>query len=277
MENIFETRYSSAPKHVKKYDTQELRDDFLIDGLMTENKIKLVYSFFDRMIVAGIVPLDKPASMPVLPLQKSEFFTERRETGIINLGGPGKVLAEKNEYPLNYKDALYLGKGNRAISFISDQPEKPAKFYINAALAHKQLPDKIIKREEANAVVLGSDPEANSRTLYQYIVPNNVETCQLMMGITQVDRGSVWNTMPCHTHELRMEVYFYFEVPENQAVCHYMGTPDETRHIWVHNEQAVISPPWSIHSASGTANYNFIWGMAGSDSEMDHIATKSLR
>ena len=276
MEIKEEIRYASHPGDAKNYDTTRIREEFLVKELFVKNEVNLTYSFEDRMIIGGLMPVENLLELKPMDIQKAEFFLQRREMGIINVGETGKIIADEQEYTLNYKDALYIGKGTKSIKFFSEEQDKPAKFYINSALAHTSFPSKKVPRKNANPVYLGDQEHSNKRVLNQYIVPGIVDTCQLMLGITEVYSGNVWNTMPCHLHPLRMEAYFYFEIDEGQAVMHLMGRPDETRHIWVHNEQAVISPSWSIHSASGTVNYSFIWGMSGSDSDMDGVSIQEL-
>ena len=258
----FETRYASSPQAVKQYDTEQLRAEFLIDNLMETGKINLTYSHYDRYIAGSAVPI-QPLTLETIDPLKSSFFLERRELGIINVGGNGVVLVDGTSYELGFKDALYIGSGNKEVVFKSDDANNPAKFYLNSAPAHKNFPTKKVGLAEANKLQLGTMETANHRTVNQMIIGGIVETCQLQMGMTELKTGSVWNTMPAHVHDRRMEVYFYLDIPENQAVCHFMGQPQETRHIWMHNHQAVISPPWSIHSGAGTSNYTFIWGMAG--------------
>ncbi|MCM4154840.1 5-dehydro-4-deoxy-D-glucuronate isomerase [Gramella sp. AN32] len=258
----FETRYASSPQTVKKYDTSQLREEFLINNLMEQAKINLVHTHYDRYIAGSAVPLE-PLKLETIDLLKADYFLERRELGIINVGASGEVLVDDTSYKLEHKDALYIGQGNKDVTFKSDDPKDPAKFYLNSAPAHTSYPTKKVSLSEANKLELGSLETANDRTVNQMIIGGIVTTCQLQMGMTELKRGSVWNTMPAHTHDRRMEVYFYLEVPEGQSVCHFMGEPQETRHIWMQNHEAVISPPWSIHAGSGTSNYTFIWGMAG--------------
>jgi 4-deoxy-L-threo-5-hexosulose-uronate ketol-isomerase len=279
MTTTFETRYASSPKAVKKYDTQELRDEFLIPDLMEPGNIKLTYTHYDRYIAGGAVPISALKLETINPL-KSDYFLERREMGIINVGANGSISVDGEIYDINHKDALYIGKGVKEVVFKSDNAKNPAKFYINSAPAHKTFPTKKVSLAEANKIELGSLETANHRIVNQMIIGGIVTTCQLQMGMTELKKGSVWNTMPAHVHDRRMEVYFYLDVPENQAVCHFMGQPQETRHIWMHNHQAVISPPWSIHSGSGTSNYTFIWGMAGENldyNDMDVSKITNLR
>ncbi|MFH4967531.1 5-dehydro-4-deoxy-D-glucuronate isomerase [Gaetbulibacter sp. M240] len=279
METIYDTRYASNPEAVKHYDTTQLRTEFLIDNLMQEDKIVFTYSHYDRYIAGSAVPLNSLTLESIDPL-KSDYFLERRELGIINVGGSGSVVVNGDVYSMGFKDALYIGKGNKEVVFISNDPNNPAKFYLNSAPAHKTYPIKKVGITEANKIELGSLETANHRTVNQMIIGGIVETCQLQMGMTELRTGSVWNTMPAHVHDRRMEVYFYLDVPEDQAVCHFMGEPQETRHIWMQNHQAVISPPWSIHAGSGTSNYTFIWGMAGENldyNDMDKANITDLR
>lgn len=268
----FEVRYAVHPEDMKSYDTTRIRKEFLIEKVMVPGEVSLVYSFYDRYIVGGIVPTDKAIKLDAHDELKANYFLERREMGIINVGGEGKVIADGKAYVLKFKEALYLGRGIKEVVFESTDSSKPAHFYINSAPAHKELPSRHVTLAEANVLQLGSMETSNERQINQLLIKEVVETCQLQMGMTELKPGSVWNTMPAHTHNRRMEAYFYFQVPEKQAVCHFMGQPDETRHIWMQNEQAVLSPSWSIHSAAGTSNYIFIWGMAGENldySDMD--------
>lgn len=279
MSTNYETRYASDPEAFKKYDTTELRHKFLIDDLMEKGKIKLLYTHYDRYIVGSAVP-EKTLKLESIDPLKADFFLERREIGLINVGDTGKVIVDGEAYTLDYKDALYIGKGAKDVLFESVDPKKPAKFYLNSALAHKTHPTKKVGLEQANKLELGSLETANHRIVNQMIVSSVVTTCQLQMGMTELKTGSVWNTMPAHVHDRRMEVYFYLDLPENQSVCHFMGQPEETRHIWMQNHQAVISPPWSIHCGSGTSSYSFIWGMAGENldyGDMDVSEITALR
>jgi 4-deoxy-L-threo-5-hexosulose-uronate ketol-isomerase len=280
MATIYEERYAYHPDDFKTYDTEKIRKEFLVEKVMEPGNIRLVYSAIERYIVGGAVPVDKPLKLePIDPL-KAEFFCYRREVGVISVAGPGSVVVDGTEYKMNFKDALYIGKGSKEVEFRSDDPEKPAHFYINSAPAHKEYPVKHVTQGDANVLHLGSLETSNERKIYQLLINTVVETCQLQMGLTELMPGSVWNTMPPHQHNRRNEVYFYFNLPEDQAICHIMGQPDETRHLWMHNEQAVISPNWSIHSAAGTSNYIFIWGMAGENldyTDMDHIKPTELR
>jgi len=276
----YSSRYASSPEAVKKYDTQELRDEFLIDDLMQEDEVVLVYSHYDRYIAGSAVPVKGDLALETIDPLKAPYFLERRELGIINVGGSGSVIVEGTSYELGFKDALYIGSGNKEVIFKSDDSNNPAKFYLNSAPAHTSYPTKKVSLAEANKLQLGTMETANHRTVNQMIIGSVVTTCQLQMGMTELKPGSVWNTMPAHVHDRRMEVYFYLDIPQDQAVCHFMGQPQETRHIWMNNHQAVISPPWSIHSGSGTSNYTFIWGMAGENldyGDMDVCKITDLR
>lgn len=275
----YESRYASSPEAVKKYDTKELRDAFLIDNLMQSDKISLIYTHYDRHIAGSAVPVSHLKLQAIDPM-KAEYFLERREMGIINVGATGSVEVDGISYSLAHKDALYIGKGSKEVIFKSDDAGKPAKFYLNSSPAHTAYPTKKVSLEQANKLELGSLETANHRTVSQMIIGGVVETCQLQMGMTELKTGSVWNTMPAHVHDRRMEVYFYFDVPEGHSVCHFMGQPQETRHIWMQNHEAVISPPWSVHCGSGTSNYTFIWGMAGENldyTDMDVARITDLR
>ncbi|WP_298484507.1 5-dehydro-4-deoxy-D-glucuronate isomerase [uncultured Maribacter sp.] len=279
METIYETRYASSPEAVKKYNTKELREEFLVDNLMQLGKINLTYSHYDRYIAGSAVP-QKPLKLEAIDPLKAGFFLDRRELGIINVGGNGSVEVDGETYQLGLKDALYIGMGIKSVIFKSDDQKNPAKFYLNSAPAHTNYPTTKVSLKDANKLELGSLETANHRTVNQMIIGGVVTSCQLQMGMTELKTGSVWNTMPAHVHDRRMEVYFYLDIPEEQAVCHFMGQPQETRHIWMQNHQAVISPPWSIHCGSGTSNYTFIWGMAGENldyTDMDVAKITELR
>ncbi len=275
----YEERYAYNPQDFKQYDTERIRKEFLVEKLMETGKINMVYSHIERYIVGGAVPVDQLVLETIEPL-KADYFCERREIGIINIGNTGSVLVDGKEYVLEFKDALYIGKENKEVIFKSADQENPARFYFNSAPAHKEFPVKHVTLKDANVLQLGSLESSNERNINQLLINTVVETCQLQMGMTELKPGSVWNTMPAHTHNRRNEVYFYFNLPEEQAICHFMGEPEETRHIWMKNEQAVISPSWSIHSAAGTSNYIFIWGMAGENldyTDMDIIKPTELR
>ena len=280
MNTNFESRFAVSPKEAKQMNTEELRTNFLIDNIFSADEVKLVLSHFDRFITAGAMPVSQKIALPNPENLKAAYFLERREIGIINVGGKGVVTADGVAFELDYKEALYIGKGAKEVFFESLDANNPAKYYLNSAPAHHTFPTKKVTKSDAEIVVLGSLETANHRTINKMLVNSVVETCQVQMGMTELKTGSVWNTMPAHTHDRRMEVYFYFEIPENQSVCHFMGEPQETRHIWMQNNQAVISPNWSIHSGAGTSNYTFIWGMAGENldyGDMDHCAINDLK
>ncbi|RKI81068.1 5-dehydro-4-deoxy-D-glucuronate isomerase [bacterium 0.1xD8-71] len=286
-----ELRTAASPKDVKYYTTQRLREEFLIQNLFVADEIKLVYSHIDRIITGAATPVSKTLELTAGDELRAEYFLQRREMGVINVGGTGVITIDGKQYELAYKDGMYIGMGARDISFSSKDSSAPAKFYLNSAPAHKAYPTVLIKPEgepgegivivkDENKVELGSLEESNHRVICKYILPGQVESCQLVMGMTKLAPGSVWNTMPCHTHDRRMEVYLYFEMPEDAFVMHYMGEPDETRHIIMRNEEAVISPSWSIHAGSGSQAYTFIWGMVGENQafdDMDAVAMKDLR
>lgn len=274
-----EVRHGANPNDVKLYTTERLRNDFLIQGLFKPGEVKLVYSQIDRIITGSACPI-KPITLEAGAELRAKYFLERREMGVINIGPKGVVKVDGVPYELDTKDGLYIGMGAKEIIFESKDGNKPAKFYFNSAPAHKTYPTVLIKPENCVQVELGTLEESNHRVITKYILPGQVESCQLVMGMTSLKPGSVWNTMPCHTHDRRMEVYLYFNLPENAVVFHYMGEPTETRHIVMRNEEAVISPSWSIHSASGTQAYTFIWGMVGENQafdDMDAVAMKDLR
>ena len=263
MDVIYKKRHNVHPEDFKAYGTQRIRDEFLIEDVMVTDKISLTYSFIDRYIVGGAIPATKALELTSIDPLKADYFLERREMGVINVGGKGKIITDTDTFDVDYKEAVYLSRGTKKVVFESVDAANPAHFYINSAPAHKEYPTRHVTLKDANVLQLGSLQTSNERQINQLLVKEVVQTCQLQMGMTELKPGSVWNTMPAHTHDRRMEAYFYFEVPENQAVCHFMGDPEETRHIWMKNEEAVLSPSWSIHSAAGTSNYIFIWGMAG--------------
>jgi 4-deoxy-L-threo-5-hexosulose-uronate ketol-isomerase len=268
MATNYELRYNSHPQDFKSYDTTRIRKEFLISNLFESGNVNMVYSMIDRYIVGGARPAGAKLLLETIEPLKAEYFLERRELGIINVGGKGTVYVDGTAYELGYKDALYVGRGAKEVIFEGEE----ALFYFNSANAHTTYPTKQVTLGDANKLELGSLKTSNDRTVNQMILSGVVETCQLQMGMTALKDGSVWNTMPAHTHSRRMEAYFYFEVPQDQAVCHFMGEPQETRHLWMQNNEAVLSPEWSIHSAAGTSNYIFIWGMAGENldySDMD--------
>jgi 4-deoxy-L-threo-5-hexosulose-uronate ketol-isomerase len=272
-------RFAIHPDQCNSFDTRQLRENFLVENLFVDNSIQLVYTHYDRLIVGGAKPGASESKLETFDSLKSDYFLERREIGIINVGDEGTVKADGQKYSLANKEALYIGRGAKEISFSSDSKNGPL-FYFNSAPAHTSYPTKKISLSEAETVELGSKENANERTIRKMIVQSKVQTCQLQMGLTQLKPGSIWNTMPSHTHDRRMEAYFYFDLAEGTAVCHFMGEPTETRHIWVKNNQAIISPPWSIHSGAGTSNYSFIWGMAGENldyGDMDVVPPNELR
>ncbi len=272
-------RYAHHPDDVQKYTTKELRDHFLIPTLFKKDEINLTYTMYDRYIAGGAFPVNEKLKLEPIDALKADFFLERRELGIINVGGKGKVTVEGQVYELGHKEALYVGRGNKEVIFEAADGEQPY-FYINSAPAHKEYPTKKVTKNEAEIVELGDSKYSNKRTINKLLVNSVVETCQLQMGMTELQEGNVWNTMPPHTHSRRMEVYFYFDLEEGQTISHFMGQPDETRHIFMQNHQAVISPEWSIHAGAGTSNYTFIWGMAGENldyGDMDKVAPDELK
>ena len=276
----YDRRRACHPEDVKNYDTTKLRKEFLVENLFVKDEINLSYSQYERYILGGAFPVDQELTMETIDAIKSEYFCERRELGIISIAGDGVVTVDGKAYTLKAKEALYVGRGSKVVKFASLDKANPAKFYLSSTPAHTEYPTTVVNKEKANILNLGAKETCNERTIYQLIVPGIVDSCQLVMGLTELHEGSVWNTMPAHVHDRRMEVYFYFEVPEDQAVCHFMGQPQETRHVWLGNNDAIISPPWSIHSGSGTSNYTFIWGMAGENldyGDMDFCEIKDLK
>ena len=277
-------RYSSSPNDVKRYTTEELRKEFLIQNLYQPDTVQAVYSHVDRMVVLGIMPVNQ-----ALPIDKgidvwsnfgTNFFLERREAGVFNLGGPGWIEADGERFAMGFEDCLYITKGTRQVTFGSDCAENPARFYLVSAPAHKVCKTTFIPIQKANKRPCGSAETANQRVINQFIHPDVLETCQLSMGLTQLASGSVWNSMPPHTHERRMEIYSYFDLPEGNVVLHLMGQPQETRHIVMQNYEAVISPSWSLHAGCGTSNYTFIWAMGGENQafdDMDNLAVNQLQ
>lgn len=280
MRTITDERFAVHVDDYKHYDTEKLRKHFLIDKVFVPGDITFAYTHYDRLMVGGVQPTVEPIKLDSYDQLKSEYFLQRRELGAINVGGNGKVKVDGEEYSVAHKEAIYIGQGAKEVIFSSDNAESPAKFYLNSAPAHHPYPTRKVGKADANVLQLGSSETCNERSIYQLLIHSVVQTCQLQMGMTELKSGSIWNTMPMHTHSRRMEAYFYFEVPEDQAVCHFMGPATESRHLWVTNEQAVISPPWSVHSGAGTANYTFIWGMAGENldySDMDFYKPSELR
>lgn len=280
MEINFKSRFALGPEEVKQMNTAQLREHFLIENIFEAGKVHLTLSHYDRFIAGGIMPLGEKIELPNPEKLKANYFLERRELGIINVGGTGTIIADYVRFEIGFKEALYIGQSTKKVVFSSSDQNNPAKFYINSAPAHHAYPSKKISKKDAEKVETGSAETANHRVINKLLVNSVVPTCQLQMGMTELKSGSVWNTMPAHTHDRRMEVYFYFEVPEGQSVSHFMGEPQETRHIWMQNEQAVISPNWSIHAGAGTSNYTFIWGMAGENlnyGDMDKVEITELR
>lgn len=277
-------RYLTNPKDVRNYNTDELRKEFLVQNLYEPDEVVGVYSHADRVVVLGIYPVHETVSVSQgIDVKKdfgTQYFLERREAGVFNIGGKGKIIADGQEYEMNYKDCLYIAKGTKEVFFLSCNTEEPARFYLISTPAHKAFPTTYIPIANAKKRQIGDSKTANKRVINQFIHPDVLETCQLSMGMTSLETGSVWNTMPAHTHERRMEIYTYFEIPHGNKVFHFMGRPEETRHILVDNYEAVISPPWSIHCGAGTSNYTFIWAMAGENrafDDMDNIAIEKLK
>lgn len=275
-----DTRYANHPNDSKKYDTKELREHYLQEKIFEKDEVSLTYSHVDRIIFGGVMPVDKEVILEATAELRADYFLQRREMGAINVGGKGAVVLDGVKYELNKYEGLYIGMGTKEISFISEDKNNPAKFYINCVPAHKTYPTVKIDRSKAVTADLGDQANMNKRTIYKFIHPEVCKSCQLSMGVTMLKEGNSWNSMPCHTHERRMEVYFYFDLPQEQRVFHLMGQPQETRHIVMANEQAVISPSWSIHAGVGTSNYTFIWGMCGENQEfddMDNIEIKDMK
>ena len=263
MKTNYEIRYAANPEDARCYDTARLRRDFLMERVFAADEVNMVYSMYDRMVVGGAMPVKEELTLEAIDPLKADCFTQRREIGIYNVGGVGCVRVGGETYELQFKEALYIGRGEHDVVFVSIDPKQPAKFYFNSATAHTAYPTRKVTKQDAMVAHMGSLETSNERNINKMLVNQVLPTCQLQMGMTELATGSVWNTMPAHVHSRRMEAYFYFELPADQAVCHFMGEPQETRHIWMQNEQAVLSPEWSIHSAAATHNYTFIWGMAG--------------
>lgn len=272
--------YAHHPEDVKTYTTEKLREEFLMETVFRSDEITLTYSHVDRIIYGGAMPVEKALSLDAGKELAAKYFLERRELGVINVGGDGTITCDGEVHDIRAKEGIYIGRGTKEVVFASNDPSQPAKFYLNSCPAHTSYPTVKIDRQKALARPLGDSATMNKRTIYQFIHPDVLQSCQLSMGMTVLEEGSGWNTMPCHTHERRMEVYFYFDMAEDTRVFHMMGKPDETRHIVISNEQAVLSPSWSIHAGIGTRNYTFIWGMCGENQDfddMDHVAMKDLR
>ena len=263
MKTNYEIRYAAHPEDARHYDTARIRRDFLIERLFAADEVNMVYSMYDRMVVGGAMPVAEDLKLEAIDPLKTKFFTSRREIGVYNVGGEGSVKVGNKIFELGYKEALYIGRDDRDVIFSSKDAAKPAKFYFNSTTAHCAYSCRKITKQDAVVAHMGSLEMSNERNINKMIVNQVLPTCQLQMGMTELATGSVWNTMPAHVHSRRMEAYFYFELPDDQAICHFMGEPQETRHIWMRGEQAVLSPEWSIHSAAATHNYTFIWGMGG--------------
>nr|WP_024966308.1 5-dehydro-4-deoxy-D-glucuronate isomerase [Pantoea sp. IMH] len=277
-----QVRQSIHSDHAKQLDTAGLRREFLIETIFEADGYTMTYSHIDRIVIGGVMPVSQTVALAgdVGKAFGVSYFLERRELGVINIGGPGTITVDGHCYEVGNKEALYVGKGAREVVFASSDAQKPAKFYYNSAPAHTTYPTKLVTKDQVSPQTLGSAETSNLRTINKYLVPDVLTTCQLTMGLTELAEGNLWNTMPCHTHDRRMEVYFYFNMDEETAVFHMMGQPQETRHLLVHNEQAVISPSWSIHSGVGTKNYTFIWGMVGENQvfdDMDHVKVSEIR
>lgn len=274
-------RYASHPNEVKQFDTERLQSEFQINALFVPNEIKLVYSHVDRFIIGGVLPTTSTLQLQADKKEMAaDYFLERREIGIINVGGRGTITVDGTVYNMDSKDCIYIGLGSKDITFASENAAEPAKFYFNSTPAHKTYPTVKAAISEATPAHLGSINTSNERTIYKYIHLDGIQSCQLVMGMTLLKPGNMWNTMPSHTHNRRSEVYFYFDMPEDAVVFHMMGEPQQTRHVVMRNEQAIISPSWSIHSGVGTNNYTFIWGMAGENQmfdDMDAVAMKDLK
>ena len=282
----YQVRWANHPEDAKHYTTDRLRKEFLVEKVFAPNEVNWTYTMYDRFLIGGAEPVDAPIKIePIEPLL-AKTFLENREMGIINIGGPGVVTVDGKKYDLNFQEGIYVGRSTEKnpnnITLSSKDPKNPAKFYMNSATAHTSFPTKLVTLKEAKNIKTGSFAESNDRVIHQRIINGvaGVRTCQLQMGVTELKTGSVWNTMPAHTHMRRMETYLYFNVPEGQRICHIMGEPQETRPMWLNNEQAVISPQWSVHCAAGTSNYTFIWGMAGENldyGDMQKIQTTDLK
>ncbi|TKK65827.1 5-dehydro-4-deoxy-D-glucuronate isomerase [Ilyomonas limi] len=274
-----EVRFQNSPEAVAGMHTDELREHFLCKALMQDDKIRLIYSHYDRVIIGGIKPVTAAVALPNHPELKADYFLQRREAGIINVGGTGEIITEDNTFTLNKLDCLYLGKETKTVTFKSYDQSNPALFYFLSAPAHHKYASLKMTKEEAAPVSLGEQTTSNKRTIYKYIHNNGIPSCQLVMGLTILEEGSVWNSVPPHTHTRRMEAYFYFDIPASQRVFHCMGEPQQTRHVVVENHEAIISPPWSVHFGCGTSSYGFIWGMAGENKEftdMDGVPVADL-
>ena len=275
-----EIRFQNSPQETKGMTTEQLRENFLVQNLIKADTIQLLYSHYDRLIIGGVNPVNKTLELSNHPELRADYFLERREIGIVNVGGEGIIIADKKEYKLNKLDCLYLGKGTQQVKFKSAGKKSPAVFYLLSAPAHHKYPNRPMTKEKATPVQLGDTTTSNKRTIYKYIHPDGIKSCQLVMGLTVLDAGSVWNSVPPHTHTRRSEVYFYFDVPDSQRIFHFMGEPAQTRHLVIKDHEAVISAPWSVHYGCGTSNYGFIWGMAGENqvfTDMDPAPIANLK
>lgn len=273
-------RHASHPEDVKHFTTERLRQEFICQNLMQPGKISLVYSHYDRFIIGGAVPVSAPLELETYPILRANYFLERRELGIINTGAEGTVTADGQTYTLQNKDCLYLGMGTKSVSFASKNPSEPAHFYLASAPAHTTYPAQFAPLSKAEPTQTGTKANCNERTIYKLIHQNGIQSCQLVMGMTMFSEGSIWNTMPCHVHDRRMEAYFYFDFSPADRVMHFMGEPQETRHLMIGPDEAIISPPWSVHFGVATSRYSFIWAMAGENkdyTDMDVITTADLR
>ena len=269
-----------SQREAQSFNTEQLRENFLIESIFQNNEVKMYYTHYDRVVLGGAMPINTAIVLPTYDSLKSGYFLERREIGIINVGGDGEIMVDGKTFPLSKLDALYIGKGSQSVVFTSNNSDNPAQFFLLSAPAHQMYPTRKMSKEEALPVSLGSQETANERTIYKYIHRDGIQSCQVVMGLTVLKHGSIWNTMPAHVHDRRMEAYLYFDLNADHRVFHLMGQPQETRHLVVANHQAVLSPPWSIHSGAGTTNYSFIWAMAGENldfTDMDFAPIAELR
>jgi 4-deoxy-L-threo-5-hexosulose-uronate ketol-isomerase len=273
-------RFESSRKEVSQMNTEALRENFLVPDIFENDKINFVYTHYDRVMIGGAIPVTKSLKLETYDALKANYFLERREIGIINIGGDGKITADGNTFEISKLGCIYVGKGTQEVTLSSNDPATPAVFYLLSSPAHQAYPARLFTKEDATPVTIGSPETSNHRTIYKYIHLDGIQSSQLVMGLTVLQTGSVWNTMPSHVHDRRMEAYCYFDVPQNHRILHLMGEPSETRHLWVADRQAIISPPWSVHSGCGTSNYSFIWGMAGENkdyTDMDAVAIADLK
>lgn len=280
MSTLYTSRHAVGPNEAKRFDTEALRENFLIDDLFKKDQVNMVYTHYERMIIGGALPVDRILPLETIDPLKSSYFLARRELGIINVGGPGEVEVDGQIYALDNKEALYVGAGVESVAFKNSAHGQQACFYFNSAPAHASYPTKKVGQENATVLEMGAQETSNERSIYQLIIHGVVETCQLQMGVTCLKPGSVWNTMPAHQHDRRMEAYLYFDLADDNAVSHFMGEPDQTRNLWVKSHQAVVSPAWSIHCGAGTSNYSFVWGMAGENldyGDMDKYGPGELK